>query len=140
MRRGAEAVEDGDFVGVDEGKFEVGFEAAHDKAGGFGGHEVAPDFAVLRVDVHGEVGDPVYAGRFGVAVVVYVVDVLKAIHLPPRNPLPIQPPSSTRKEPLTPSKQSTPFLCQSSRNDCCARNLFVVAPEYQAFADAGTEV
>lgn len=54
----------GSVVGTHE--FEVGFQATHDEPDGFGGHEFCPFLAVGRVDMYGEVGDPVYAGRFGV--------------------------------------------------------------------------
>lgn len=49
-------------VGTHE--FKVGFEAAHDEADGLGGHEFRPFLAMGRVDMYGEVGDPVYAGCF----------------------------------------------------------------------------
>ena len=71
----AELVVDGDLVRVDHGELEVAFQGAHDEADGVRLHEVLPVVLVGRVDVHGEVVDPVDAGGLGVAVVVYVVYV-----------------------------------------------------------------
>jgi hypothetical protein len=56
-------------------KLEIGLQAAHDQPRRDGRHQLAPLLAVGRVDVNGEVGDPVHPRRLGEAVVVDVVNV-----------------------------------------------------------------